>query len=163
MTGTEKAADIMEYEGKPKALIYAETMISILDLLGVCKWMGLVNFNIFTPENLAELLSAGLGKNVTPGELIDAAERIRNVERAFEIREGLTRKDDTVPEREFNKDIGGRLKGVFLDRDKFEKAKDEYYTLRGWDVKKGAPTTQTLMALGLDDVSEDLKKRKLIS
>ena len=159
ISGTKKAAHIMEYEGKAKALIHAEAMISITDLLGVCKYMGIVNFSALNPENLADLLSVGLGREVIPEELITTAERTRNVERAFEVREGLSRKDDTVPEREFNKDIGGRHKGIYLDREKFEKAKDEYYALRGWDIASGVPTRETLLALGLEDISEDLKRR----
>ena len=73
----------------------------------------------------------------------------------------MTRKDDTIPKREFNKEIGGRYKGVYVDPDKFEKAKDEYYALRGWDINTGIPTKETLVALGLQDVAKDLKNHKL--
>ena len=138
-------------------------MLSIPDMLGVCKHMGFANFQVFNPVNLAELFSVGLGRIVPYEDLVTGAERNRNVERAFQVREGLTRKDDTLPKREFNKDIGGRLKGVYLDRDRFEKAKDEYYALRGWDIETGAPTGETLTPLGLDDIAEDLKRRKLIA
>lgn len=158
ISGTKKASNIMGYEGKPKGLIYAETMISIPDILGVCKYMGIGNFKVFNPDNLSELFSVGLGNGVSREELVTAAERNRNVERAFEVREGLTRKDDTLPKREFNKDIGGRFKGIYLDRDGFEKAKDEYYALRGWNIQTAAPTEETLAALGLNDIVEDLKK-----
>jgi aldehyde:ferredoxin oxidoreductase len=162
ITGTRKAANIMGFEGKPKAVIYAETNISISDMLGICKYMGIICFHAINPENLAEVFSVGSRKSVTPEELIIAATRNRNLERAFEAKEGLTRKDDTLPKREFNKDIGGRYKGVYLDRNKLEKAKDEYYALRGWDITTGIPTWETLVNLGLRDVAEDLKKRKII-
>jgi len=146
----------MGYEGWPRAIIYAETMILIPDMLGVCKNMGIANFGVFDTENQAELYSIGLGRKISSGELLKAAERSRNVERAFEVREGLTREDDTIPEREFNKEAGGNFKGIYVDRKAFEKAKDEYYTLRGWDVKTGAPTRETLTALGLSDICETL-------
>jgi aldehyde:ferredoxin oxidoreductase len=162
-TGTKEVLEIMGYEGKPKGVIYAETMISIPDMLGVCKHMGITNFQAFSPEDFSEIFSVGLGENVSPEELIRAAVRNRNVERAFEAREGLTREKDTLPKREFNKDIGGPYKGVYLDPNEFEKAKDEYYALRGWDTHTGIPTQKTLVALGLEDIAEDLKNRKLIS
>ena len=163
ITGIRKAASIMGYEGWPKAILYAETMISIPDMLGICKYMGIGNFQVFDAENQAELFSIGLGRNVSSDEMVTAAIRNRNVERAFEVREGLTRKDDTIPKREFNKEIGGRYEGVYVDPDKFEKAKDEYYALRGWDIHTGIPTQETLVALGLEDVVKDLRSHKLIS
>jgi aldehyde:ferredoxin oxidoreductase len=155
ITGTRKAASVTGLEGKAKAMIYSETLIAIPDMLGVCKHMGITNYQVFNAENLAELYSLGVDKTVHSEELVTAAERIRNVERAFEVREGLTRKDETVPEREFNKEMGGHFKGLYLDRDEFEKAKDDYYTLRGWDTKTAAPTRETLIRLGLDDIAKD--------
>jgi aldehyde:ferredoxin oxidoreductase len=162
ITGTRKALDIMGFEGKPKGIIYAETMISIPDMLGVCKHMGLVNFQAFNPDDFSKIYSAGLGKKVSPEDLIIAAIRNRNVERAFEAREGLTRAKDTLPEREFNKEVGGAYGGVYLDQTEFEKAKDEYYALRGWDIQTGIPTEKTLVDLGLEDIAEDFKKRNLL-
>ena len=44
-------------------------------------------------------------------------------------------------------------KGKALDREKFEKMMDEYYTLRGWDVQSGKPTAATLQKLGLEDLT----------
>jgi len=49
-----------------------------------------------------------------------------------------------------------------LERDKFDKMKDEHYILRDWDVKTGIPTKETLKKFGLDDVAEDLKKRGIL-
>ena len=163
ITGTKEAASIMGSEGKAKALIYGETMVAIHDLLGVCKNMGISYLQVFDAENMAELFSTGLGKSVSSEELVAATTRTRNVERAFDAREGLTRKDDTIPQREFNKEIGGKHKGIYLDRDTFKKIKDEYYALRGWDIGTGIPTQESLVDLELQDVAEDLKKRKLIS
>jgi aldehyde:ferredoxin oxidoreductase len=51
--------------------------------------------------------------------------------------------------------------GSVLPRDKFEDLKDEYYTLRGWDLKTGFPTVAKLSELDLNDVAADLKKRGL--
>jgi aldehyde:ferredoxin oxidoreductase len=162
-TGTKAALKIEGFEGKANGVIYAETMISIPDILGVCKHMGLTNFNAFSPRDFSKVFSMGLGEDVSVDELIAAATRNRNVERAFEAREGLTREKDTLPNREFDKNVGGAFEGVYIDPKEFEKAKDEYYHLRGWDIVTGIPTERTLLSLGLQDVAEDLKKHNIIS
>ena len=54
-------------------------------------------------------------------------------------------------------------KGMMLDREKFEKLKDEYYVLRGWDVASGRQTAAMLTGLGLPDIARDLGQRGLIA
>ena len=54
----------------------------------------------------------------------------------------------------------GDQAGSILDRAKFEKMKDEYYSLRGWDNESGYPKENTLKKLGMSDVSKQLKKMK---
>jgi len=49
-----------------------------------------------------------------------------------------------------------------VDRDQFEKMKDEYYEIRGWDIATGLPTRRTLEGLGLKDVADDLERRGLL-
>ena len=51
--------------------------------------------------------------------------------------------------------------GSVLDREEFERMKDDYYRLRGWDTATGFPTVQRLKELGLSEVAGDLKKRGL--
>jgi aldehyde:ferredoxin oxidoreductase len=83
---------------------------------------------------------------------MNAAERIRTLERLFNIREGLTRRDDTIAERMFNEPLKeGPWKGEALDKGMFQKMIDEYYTLRGWD-SNGKPKPETLKRLGLEDI-----------
>ena len=89
---------------------------------------------------------------------MQAGERIYNVERAYNAREGLTREDDTFPEKFFTEPIDTKIKVV--DKDIFEKLKYEYYKLRGWDVKTGNPKKTKLDELGLNYIADDLKKRR---
>jgi aldehyde:ferredoxin oxidoreductase len=49
-----------------------------------------------------------------------------------------------------------------LDRGEFEKMKNDYYTLRGWDINTGFPTKTRLLELGLNDIINDLEKRGLV-
>jgi aldehyde:ferredoxin oxidoreductase len=158
ITGTPKAAIPGEYEGKAASVKFYETVVLIADILGVCKWHGLQTLLPMTPEKLAELCSAGKGVEVTAESLLEAAHRVHTLERAFCMREGLTRADDTLPKRFFEEPVPeGPYKGEKIDPVKLEKMKTEYYTLQGWDPETGVPTQATLEELGLNDVAEDLK------
>ena len=126
-------------EYKAEAVIFFENLNAVIDSIGLCKndtWSqsaecpGLHEF--------AELLSAATGRTFTASKLLRAGERIYNVERAYNAREGLIREDDTLPEKFFTEPIETKIK--FVDKDIFEKLKDEYYKLRGWDVTTGNPT-----------------------
>ena len=61
---------------------------------------------------------------------------------------------------------GGEIvsrKGAVVDRNEFEKMKDEYYQLRGWDVSTGLQTREGLEKVGLPDVAQELTKRGLLA
>ena len=101
--------------------------------------------------------------------------------RAIMVREGHRgRESDVLPETDFTVPIkaergnpdcivpgrGGEIisrKGAVVEREKFEQVKDEYYRLRGWDVRTGLQTKEKLRDLGLDDVARNLEKKGLVS
>jgi aldehyde:ferredoxin oxidoreductase len=92
------------------------------------------------------------GIELSPEQMKEAAERCYTLERMFNNREGMGRKDDTLPERYFVEPtplgIDG-FKGKVMDREKFEQMLDEYYQAHGWDTD-GVPTPETLEKLGLN-------------
>jgi aldehyde:ferredoxin oxidoreductase len=51
---------------------------------------------------------------------------------------------------------------MVIDRNEFEKMKDEYYTIRGWDVSTGLQTQTKLEELGLGDIAETLQREELL-
>jgi len=88
---------------------------------------------------------------------VKLGERIWNLVRIFNLREGFTRKDDTLPARFFEEHIeDGPAKGEIIPRDKFDKMLDIYYEIRGWN-KEGIPTESKLKELGLSDLSRELR------
>ena len=104
----------------------------------------------------AKILSAGLGVETSPEDLFKYAIKVRNLERAYEGMEGLTRDIEKFPKR-FHKPIeSGVHKGAVLEAETLEKMKDDYYALRGWDAETGTPTGETLKKLGLEDVARDM-------
>jgi len=116
-------------------------------------------------EEIANLLNLVTGWKLTRNEYLETGERIHTLTRAFNVREGFSLKDDKLPPRQMNGPTPkGKAKGckAFISEEDFEKCLDKYYRLRGWS-KEGKPTYNTLVKLGLKDVAEDLKKRKIMA
>jgi aldehyde:ferredoxin oxidoreductase len=100
--------------------------------------------------------ATGVAEFSDVGYLIQTGERIYNIERAFNTRDGFGRKDDYAPER-FSKEpvSNGPSQGQVFENDVLL---DDYYQARGWDVKTGIPNQQKLEELGLKKEAEELKK-----
>jgi len=108
-------------------------------------------------QNTASLMEAVTGFTYTPDDILRVGERINNLAHAFNVREGLTRADDTLPERLLTEPLkGGASKGHFISRDELNQMLDEYYEARGWDVQTGAPSREKLEELGLGYVADQL-------
>ena len=108
-------------------------------------------------QNTADLMEAVTGHSYTPEDVMKVGERINNVARAFNVREGFSRSDDTLPERILTEPLKeGASKGHFLSKEELETMLDEYYTARGWDLETGAPSRHKLTELGLEYVADQL-------
>jgi aldehyde:ferredoxin oxidoreductase len=79
-------------------------------------------------------------------EFLEAGERITNIQRMVNVKYGISRKDDTLPERMFVPAKEGGRAGKAPNETSFAEALDRYYELRGWD-KDGKPTASTLSRL----------------
>lgn len=103
------------------------------------------------------LLNAATGWTYTKEQFMETGERIWNLTRAFNIREGTRKEDDTLPPRIFEEPLpSGIAKGKKLPKEDFEKMRREYYELRGWNVETGMPTCEKLKKLGLENVAKQL-------
>ncbi len=101
-------------------------------------------------KHIAALMRHVWRRDVGTEELIRAGERIWNLARVFNIREGLGRADDAVPSRLLTEALpDGPMAGRIIGDDAFDDALQEYYALRGWDAT-GTPTPAKLHELGLD-------------
>ena len=146
-----------DYEGKPWQVFWHQNCYMAVDCLGICKYhtvfLGatLPNF-----EDWPKVIYYNTGLEFTPVELWEIAERCNNMERLFNLREGLVREDlikgDMLNHRYFDEptrrgapDVVGRT----IDRVKFAKMVDEFYSHCGWD-NRGVPTPETLQRLGLN-------------
>ena len=94
---------------------------------------------------------------------MNSGERVFNVLKAYNVRQGLSRKDDNWPDRFYDEPLpDGPAKGAKLSRQTIDGLLDEYYALRGWDQKTGLPFENKLKELGLIDIASDLAKRGLL-
>jgi aldehyde:ferredoxin oxidoreductase len=108
-------------------------------------------------QDAANLLSAITGWEYTPQEMQNLCERVASLIRVFNIREGASRRDDTLAPRSFQPDERGPAQGKALTPAMLDAMLDEYYALRGW-TKEGVPTAGTLQNLGLGDVAQELER-----
>lgn len=120
-----------------------EDAFGIFDAIGGCKFMGMV----LTAEDWASLISKLMGYEFTAADFRTTGERIYNLERAYLIREGFSRKDDTLPGRLLEEPMpSGPAEGQTVN---LAPMLDAYYAFRGWD-KDGKPTKERLKELQLD-------------
>jgi aldehyde:ferredoxin oxidoreductase len=134
---------------KPQFAVRSQHFTAVGDSLVMCRFTGERGFGLFLGEPYAEMVSAVTGWDVTGDELERAGERIVNLERLFNVREGVRRADDVLPWRVMHEPIpSGPSAGMFCPPDELAAMLDEYYRLRGWDAD-GVPTHERLAALGV--------------
>ena len=129
-------------KGKTDLDITFQNLTAALDSSGACLFS---TFGIGADE-LAEMLTAATGVSYTTQEFMKAGERIWNLERMWNLKAGLSAKDDTLPQRLLKDPIKtGPSKG---NLSKLPEMLPEYYHLRGWD-KNGIPGEEKLKDLSL--------------
>jgi aldehyde:ferredoxin oxidoreductase len=142
----------LKYEkGRAKAVKDIEDVYTIIDSLIICKFSRGTYYKEF--EDLAKLYTLVTGWETTPEEMRLKGERINNLARVINVREGLSRKDDTLPWKVMNMPIPdeGPSKGAFVTKEELDMMLDDYYEARGW-TRDGIPTPEKLKALGMDDL-----------
>ena len=130
-------------------------------------WMSFLNSSVFcrfTPYpagisigTVVDIFSSITGWNMTPSEMLTIGERAWNLCRAFNVREGITREDDNLPQRLTEPLPDGAVKGEAITKDVLHQALDTYYNLRGWSTE-GIPTRTKLEELGLEFAADELHK-----
>lgn len=109
------------------------------------------------PSFFAEALNAVTGLNFTVNELITIGERMNNLCRCFNVREGISRKDDYLPRRFIEEPLpDGPSKGHRITNEEFQNMLDNYYELRGWDKATGIPKRKKLVELDLKRAAEEI-------
>jgi aldehyde:ferredoxin oxidoreductase len=184
--GSEEAADFSTYQGKAQAARRIQDRQYSNECLILCNFawpLMLVEDSedhIGDPGVESQVLSAVTGIDIDEDGLYSVGERVFNLQRAIHAREGRAgREGDELPEAFHSRPIqaayfnpgclvpgkdGEQLSrmGQVVDREEFEKMKDEYYELRGWDVASGLQSKEKLEELDMSEVAEDLASRDLV-
>lgn len=142
---------------KVKVIKMGEDLHCIYNSLIICEFPVWWTSGI-RPKTFVGAFASVTGWDVSPMDLMRIGERILNLCRAFNVREGITRKDDTLPERLMEPLPEGLYKGEAIPRDTLNEMLDNYYEFRGWDKETGIPKREILEKLGLDYVVDELKK-----
>jgi len=135
---------------KVRLYIYKVTFEIIKNCLLLC------DFVHWDEDQIVEIVRAVTGWDSNLWEIMKGGERSINMARAFNIREGFSRKDDWLPERFFHPQTSGPLSDTAVDPNKLENAKSIYYSMMGWDQVRGAPTRAKLEELDISWVADRL-------
>lgn len=119
--------------------------------------VGLCQFLDYDDTKALELLNAATGWDMSPEELHETFERGLTMARLFNLREGMTARDDRLPERLHQPIRQGPLSDYRLPRDEVRTYVQGYYSERGWDPDRGLPYADTLKHLGVDPSETDLE------
>lgn len=122
------------------------TIWSAADALDLCIF-AIAPTRVLSLQNMAELLAAITGWETSSHEIMRLGERRMHLMRVYNLREGLTSEDDTLPNRFFDEPLqmpGERWHGHRLDRAQFASVIVSYYRMMGWD-DAGRPRYETLV------------------
>ena len=112
----------------------------------------------YDPNRMSELVSAATGWNTNAWELMKVGERALALSRLFNAREGLTARDDALPDRLHKGVSTGPRAGKGIDRKAMQQALRTYYQMAGWDSRSAAPTAAKLAELDLSWAVPELER-----
>ena len=134
---------------KIRQFVHTQQIWNFFNSLGVCNFAA-APYTAFPLVMLAEAVEAITGWNTSLYELMELGERTITMARMFNIREGLSSKDDYLPERLFETLEEGTPREKRIAKESFAEALKLYYQAMGWDPQTGVPTEGRLSFLGLD-------------
>jgi aldehyde:ferredoxin oxidoreductase len=134
---------------KPAFAARSQHFTAVGDSLVLCRFTSERGFGLFVGEPYAAMVRAVTGWSVDVEELERVGERIINLERLFNVREGVRRAQDVLPWKVMHEPIPeGPSAGAYCPPEELSGMLDAYYDLRGWSTD-GVPTPARLATLGL--------------
>jgi aldehyde:ferredoxin oxidoreductase len=144
LLATEQRMDLFSNEFKPELVKTQQDLFCLINCIGMCLFATFaVSLKQITPFLRA---ATGIEAFSSSEEVLKIGERVDNLVRLFNIREGLTKDLDTLPERFFKESLKeGPCQNRVVD---LKELKEDYYHVRGWDPE-GIPTEDKLQELGI--------------
>ncbi|MCB0037586.1 MAG: hypothetical protein KDE51_26325, partial [Anaerolineales bacterium] len=144
-------------EDKVEFALKTQYAYSAADTISVCQFVYGPTWQLYSASDMAELMSAATGWDYTVEDIQAIGQKRVNMMRAYNAREGLTRDQDTLPQKLFKKALeGGRSDGIIIEDDELQAGMDIYFEQAGWDKVTGVPSRQTLETVGLGWVADEL-------
>ena len=142
---------------KVRFALHTQYLYHTLNCAGTCQFVWGGTWQLYGPNALPRVVEAVTGWHTSLWELIKVGERSLNMMRVFNAREGVSKNRDTLPPKAFVPLKGGPTDGDAVDKEEFEKARDQYYGMAGWDAD-GVPTRAKLEELDLEWVADLLEE-----
>ena len=143
-------------QGQASFAIRTQNLTALGDSLTQCRFTSERGYGGLINENYAKMINTVTGWSLTTEDVERLGERIYNLERVFNVREGVSKKDDQLPYRVMSQPIpSGPSKGMYCPSEELDSMLKEYYHLRGW-TDQGVPTREKLLELQLDFAAENL-------
>lgn len=134
--------------GKGKLAKKLQDFGIVPDIVGICKFY---LYNGLGPQDLAKLVCSLTGWDIDGEELLEIGDRVYTLQRMFNVREGIRKTDDMLPDRVRKlPEFGAYSKIPDCEIKNFASMLDECYEARGWSKEAGIPTDKKLKQLGLD-------------
>jgi len=184
--GSEIAADFSTYEGKAMAAVMIQDRQYVKELMILCDFSWPIIHSPATDDHVGDptlesrILEAVTGEEMDEAGLNSYGAKVFNLQRAILAREGHRgRSHDVIDDFNYSSPLRGDFgnpeclvpgnngmpfarKGMVVDRDEFERLKDEYYAIRGWNIATGLQTRGSLKKIGLEDVADQLGQEGLL-
>jgi aldehyde:ferredoxin oxidoreductase len=144
-------------EAKVAFALQTQYTYSAADTLDLCQFVFGPSWQLYGPQDMADLLAAATGWEVSVEEIQRYGQRRLNLMRALNAREGLDAAADRLPNKLYRQALsGGRSDGIILDEEEIRAGIESYYRQAGWDVASGVPSRAVLDDLELDWAADEL-------
>ncbi len=138
-----KTTDIVSMEK------WSEDIITVFNAIGIC--IRPPSLQALGPYSIAQMLKAAVGWDINAEEVMQGGERIFNLQRIYNLREGEKREDSVFPKRFYQERFpDGPAQGMIIDKESVDQMLEDYYEKRGWNRADGVPTKEKVTELGLE-------------
>ncbi len=139
---------------KIRLFVHTQLIWNFFNSLGICNFAA-APYSALSLPLIVETVQAATGWSTSLYELMELGERTVTMARVFNLRRGLSSRDDQLPDRLFEPLEEGTPRQKSLVREEFSRALSTYYEALGWDAETGTPTRGRLSFLGLDWLLEN--------
>jgi len=138
---------------KIRLFVHLQYLWSLYNVLDLCIFIGVPELRMTTIDQIVELVNNVCGWDLSHWELVKTGEKGIQMARLFNLKQGVLKDQDTLPDRMFEPLKNGAQKGTAINKNEFKKGLEIYYEMMGWN-KDGVPTLGKLAELGIEEFAK---------